>query len=371
MMRKIIVFYIIGLFFLPGLCSGKSFLGRIFGKKIVGKEVLQGSRTVQGKIMLESFPKLPVTSPVMETWIVPQIQPTPFDDLETRILYEPTLSQKLELAARYEQTLREFNRFKAEMDGFLYYQSKPSERRTLHPQEVRKLLEEVEKIDFALARLGIFVQPMDPAFMRARSYVRRVQEEVAPVMKGMQRMEPLPRRTDRVFKAEEFFLDNPPGKFFRTAWWPGSAQRERKRLPKSGKIAVLNDLESVLSGCRKKHEKGLFMPGWELYTYSNAEDLIRIAKEKNFDVILSDILVPGGGGFFVGSQLRQNGFQGTLIALSGYREEVDFAFSLFESGFDGMIYFPSGFEFSPVWVGDVMQGLNNHFEYQKMYGWKH
>ena len=74
--------------------------------------------------------------------------------------------------------------FKAEIDGLLYYQSRPSERRELSVQEKQYWLEKISALSRELNILSLSVEETDPVFMRIKKYLRYALSVVAPEMEG-------------------------------------------------------------------------------------------------------------------------------------------------------------------------------------------
>ena len=91
---------------------------------------------------------------------------------------------------------------------------------------------------------------------------------------------------------------------------------------------------------------------------------------KSFDVILTDIIVPGGGGSYLTAMLRERGFEGVIIALAAFQEDASLGRKLFDIGFDGMIPQGIGFEFSDHWQLMIMKRLQNYFYYRDLHGWE-
>ena len=121
---------------------------------------------------------------------------------------------------------------------------------------------------------------------------------------------------------------------------------------------------------RASHQRNIFICGGELDCFTRADDLIdSIRAGRKYDVILTDIIVDGGGGYYLTNVLRLDGYQGTIIALSAFERDDAMGMEMFNSGFDGMLNLPIGFEYSPFWEADVMRGLNKYFYLRQLNHW--
>lgn len=55
------------------------------------------------------------------------------------------------------------------------------------------------------------------------------------------------------------------------------------------------------------------------------------------DMLITDLIMPKGGGFFLASELRQQGYKMPILALSAFGESENRGQKLFMLGFDGML----------------------------------
>jgi len=62
---------------------------------------------------------------------------------------------------------------------------------------------------------------------------------------------------------------------------------------------------------------------YKLLTAGNGDDAIEVCLEKQPDLVLMDINMPGLDGFAATRQLRDKGFQAPIIVLTGSEEEDD------------------------------------------------
>ena len=334
--------------------------------------VLRNARVVQGKILPGSKKKVISYNKDLDKYIFSRVQPTPVQSLPI-LMIKPSSMQWAEANLTYLRVMESFKKFKKEMDVLLYYQSKPSERRTISNAERAVYVKKISKIQEELAKLKHLISPDDPAYKAAREYVIYAAETVNPMMRGVLR-DRVHKRTDRVLNEDEFFLHEPEGKDWAELSQAPMIDQLRQvasQLPPNLKIAVLNDREEMLAKMQALNQAGLFVPTWKIKTYTNAENLINAVTrgQESFDLILSDIIVPGGGGFYLTGVLRDKGFKGIIIALSSYGEDSSVAKAMFDKGFDGMISKPIGFENQGKWPLQIMQNLAHYFYYRDLHHW--
>ena len=337
-------------------------------------QILRHARTVQGKILPGSKKPVLKYNVNLERYILQNVSSTPIDQLPVLIV-NPTSDQWAQAAWTYLNVMRSFEKFKEEMNIFLYYQSKPSERHNLSSAERAEYVEKISHMYAKLDKLRNLVDAKDPAYKAAREYVAYAAETVSPMMRGLFTSKKLPRQ-DRTFEENEFFMRAPHTSRAESllSKLPLRMQvyQASRNLPKGLRLAVLNDRESLLKTMQQLNKEGMFFPGWSVSTFNNAEELLRAVTRKGeqFDVILCDIIVPGGGGYYVTAMLRENGFNGAIIALSSYGEQKKLGQAMFDKGFDGMISQREGFEHGKEWPVQLMKRLSNYFYYRNLHGWK-
>ena len=104
------------------------------------------------------------------------------------------------------------------------------------------------------------------------------------------------------------------------------------------KILINEDEESILMAL----EDNLKMDGYEVETAVNGEEGLSIAKERPFDLIILDIMLPRLDGFDVCKRLRQAGIMTPILMLTAKSQEIDKVLGL-ELGADDYVTKP----FSP------------------------
>ena len=288
----------------------------------------------------------------------------------------PSMALVQEAINRYNLVEKSFERFRKDMDVFLYYQAKPIERRELMPAERRQWLERLNILKRQIESLGAYLAPDDKGFSQMRNYIEYAYTAVEPTLGSVLFVKPLAPRTDREFSLEEFCLHNPAATL--SSWLPPISwiknRLASRKLPENLTVAVLNDRYSVLKEMEKSHREGVFFPSGRLHFYGNATSLVDdiLAGRIQPDVILTDILVSqSGGGYYVASELRLRRYSGTIIALTAYREDNEVGLEMFNHGLDGLISMPIGFEKTSSWPSRIMQAVANHFYYRKLHGWDH
>ena len=135
-------------------------------------------------------------------------------------------------------------------------------------------------------------------------------------------------------------------------------------------MAVLNDDLDILAMYDTWIKQGRLGKNWTLETYHNTEDLVAAVKSgKNFDLIITDLTVPGGGGYFLTDQVRQLNKRTPIIGCSMYTIDAINAEKMFEQGFDGYIYGGGLFEEvsgSVTWMGYIKY----YYSLGKFFNWR-
>jgi two-component system alkaline phosphatase synthesis response regulator PhoP len=104
------------------------------------------------------------------------------------------------------------------------------------------------------------------------------------------------------------------------------------------KILIVEDEESILMAL----EDNLKMEGYEVESAVNGEEGLSKAKERQFDLIILDIMLPRLDGFEVCKRLRQTGNMTPILMLTAKSQEIDKVLGL-ELGADDYVTKP----FSP------------------------
>ena len=104
------------------------------------------------------------------------------------------------------------------------------------------------------------------------------------------------------------------------------------------KILIIEDEESILMAL----EDDLGLEGYEVTGVKDGLEGLSMAKEKVYDLIILDIMLPGMDGFEVCKQLRQAGVGTPILMLTAKSQEIDKVLGL-ELGADDYVTKP----FSP------------------------
>ena len=336
---------------------------------------LTNVRKVQGKVLPSApVPNIPQNALLAERLMAQTVPPTDPFRLPL-LLVDPSYEQRLSAVKQYNATLENFKRFKSDINPVLYYQSKPSERRVLPTLEKAQLVDKILAMHRQLRALNILVAPQDRPLAQANAYVRYAMETVEPNFVNLLDSGLREKRTDRKFNQDEFIMESPKeGKLAALKNYLPYSLRLRQaagKLPAGIKMAVLNDRASALAAIQEKHSTVL-CPKWEITTYQDTEVLLHDVQygRGQYDIIITDLIVPGGGGYYLTSKLRQEGFKGAIIAATAFQPDEKLSIGLFNRGFDGMISLPENFELQKEWPLDVMTRLNNYFYYRNLHGWK-
>lgn len=337
--------------------------------------VLNNVRKVQGKVILSApVPNIPQSSLIAERLMVQTLPPTEPFRLPL-LLIDPSYEQRLAVAKQYKTTLENFQQFKKEINPVLYYQMKPSERRVLPAVEKARWVDKILAMHNQLRALNILVAPHDQPLVQANLYVQYAMETIEPNFVGLLDSGLREKRTDRKFNQKEFMMEPPKdGRLASLKNYLPYSLRLRQaanKMPAGIKMAVLNDRASALEAIQDKH-KTVFCPKWKITTYHDTEALLNDIKygRVQYDIILTDLMVPGGGGYYLTASLRHQGFGGVILAATAFQPEERLSIGLFNKGFDGMLSLPENFELNKEWPLEMMEHFNNYFYYWDLNGWK-
>lgn len=328
-------------------------------------------REVQGKKLPVTVPSVSSRQLELEKFIARPVQLTPNSQLSFATTPRD-FHQRISFQTRYQTVMQDFQKFKSETSPFLYYRLKEPQKADFLSKENQYLLPRTLEMEKELLRLSIVVDSKEDAPLAfAFEYVARVRDELSPMLKGTSGANVYFTRTDREFVGDEFYLHEPELKRWTNMLRHGRALRLAHQLPADLQVAVLNDRESVFEQMVKSHQKGIFIRGGTLEGFSHADELIAAVRAgKKYDIILTDVIVPGGGAYYLTNVLRLDGFSGTIIALSAFERDDSMGLEMFRRGMDGMINLPIGFEYSPLWESDVMACILKHLKLRKKNNWQ-
>jgi len=110
---------------------------------------------------------------------------------------------------------------------------------------------------------------------------------------------------------------------------------------------------------------------WQVDVFKNPEEFLESAGCRSYDLILTDLLIPNGGGMLLGTKLRSGGYKNALIAVTAFDEIKSLGVSLWDMGFDGMIATSNVNVYTPQYLDLILHKLNNYFYYRHVNKWKH
>ena len=274
-----------------------------------------------------------------------RIVPTPKEQLKFNA-YRLTPDQIQTQAARYEELMQQFLAFKQNWDARVFYLELYKNFNAIEPMERKQLLRSGGELMSRVKYQLDFLLKDDKPLQQAYDYLASALEQLEPAYFGMFERKGAPTRQDRAFVPEQFFLKDPSQAKWRETQWAdyqplSSGAKElvapiASQLPQNLHIALVNDHPGMIGSVKNWVAAGYFGKGAKVEIFQTASALLQTKKE--FDVIITDILVPGGGGQFLAYHLRKTGYNKPILALSEYREEDCRATELFNVGIDGYIY---------------------------------
>ncbi len=351
---------------LKGLSSASkpvSALGRLDARVSAAQRAVSHVRPV--KVDLPSVPvKAGVTSAArarvqFDAYAAKVITPTPSVNLRPRLV-SPTVSQTQEAVQQYEQFFADFSEFHKYINPMignaLLENVKLAE--TLHPTQIGRLAGELRGLEMRASKLQRLLFPNDPALKDALEYISFASQEVNKFYT------PEVAETShavRPYVQDEFWME--------FDWHKGKQDETLKQLPENVHMVVLNDTKDILNMYKQWEREGRFPQGWKISVYEDTKELLEAVEAgTKFDLVISDINVPGGGGRYFVNRLREMGVNTPVIGCSMYtRDKID-SQELHQIGFDGYMYGDDMFEESAgfyKWNGYI----KNYYYYKRIGNW--
>lgn len=306
-----------------------------------------------------------------------RIVPTPKEQLEFNA-YRLTPDQIQTQAARYEELMQQFLAFKQNWDARVFYLELYKNFNAIEPMERKQLLRSGGELMSRVKYQLDFLLKDDKPLQQAYDYLASALEQLEPAYFGMFERKGAPTRQDRAFVPEQFFLKDPSQAKWRETQWADyqplySGAKElvapiASQLPQNLHIALVNDHPGMIGSVKNWVAAGYFGKGAKVEIFQTASALLQTKKE--FDVIITDILVPGGGGQFLAYHLRKTGYNKPILALSEYREEDCRAAELFNVGIDGYIYADDFFR-NYIGYRYLPAALKTYFDLKSANHWQH
>lgn len=290
------------------------------------------------------------------------ITPTPLRELRVNLIH-PTTEQVQQAVSEYRNLVKDFAPVHKEITTKLLYKTLPNDKWTaLLPQERRSLILSLSRLQGRVEKLRRVVFAKDQPLEKMAVWIDTALQEVNPFyMPGIR----LRGRADkRVFDRNEFFLKYP-----NKADLPAGVTAPERTVPPDLRVAVLNDQEDILDMYRAWDQQGRLGEGWSVTTYKDTRNLLNDLQNGHmYDLIITDLTVPGGGGYFLTDQVREMGLNMPIIGCSMYTLDKLDAQKMFDQGFDGYIYGDDLFEEmsgSVSWLGYI----KNYYYYKALHGW--
>ena len=188
------------------------------------------------------------------------------------------------------------------------------------------------------------------------------------------------QRSDRKFDKQEFYLYGQDGSsplVREYSWLLPFVNRRRAReaadqLPHHLQVVVLNDSSAVLTSMTQWQKEGVWGKNLQVRVFQRQEDFWAFLRAGGqVDMLITDLIMPKGGGFFLASELRQQGYKMPILALSAFGESENRGQKLFMLGFDGMLstHAVDGALFGTSGYLTFVNALRNYYTWKKLKGW--
>jgi two-component system CheB/CheR fusion protein len=148
-----------------------------------------------------------------------------------------------------------------------------------------------------------------------------------------------------------------------SVWLPLYTGIERHQLLRAGspglqgaRVLLVDDEETIVESLHQI----LALAGAQVTTASSAEDAARLARDHDYDVLISDIAMPGQDGYWLIKQIRnQSRTKGlAAIAVSGRARKADQSLAR-EAGFDSFIAKPLQLSALQLEIERLLRGIAN------------
>ena len=272
----------------------------------------------------------------------------------------------------YEEAVAYMQERSKSINAEIYYLG-TSEMEPLVPEQIRRRLGEISEGQ-ALVKDARAIWGDNYVLVRIATYWNKMQEVYSALGTGVLSIEEgklhaIKRSDGHTYVAGEFGLvsEGPMPELPRpdwknpTSWW-GQTLGE---LPERLRVAVLQDDREVIRSLNDMRKRA-GLKGWTLDVYDDPEAFLNNVAYKDYDMILTDVLIRNGGGRYLARQLRNKGYEGSILTLSGF-EEMHGGEEFFNDGIDGMI----GLGWTPDLTERIWARLNTYFMLKKKYNWQH
>ncbi len=308
-------------------------------------------------------------------------QPSSYSDLGKGIstkgnLTEMSAEQFAQAEKVYLEAMTKVKNLSEHADAQIYYLG-TSEAETLVPEQLRRTLGEVVDAQAAVFRAQIIWGVQNDTLQEAELYLKNMQNFYTSLSTGM--YFEVETKTYRAYERPdgheyvdcEFGLwsesveEKIPQRDWKNpmTWFSGNSHGV---LPEKQRVAVLQDSEEVINGLQQMKARAQ-LDEWQIDVYEDPEQFLNTVNYEQYDLILTDVLIKNGGGRYLARQLRNQGYEGTILTLSGF-DEVHGGKLFFDDGIDGMISLKSH---QNEYADHFWASLNNYFILKQEHGWKH
>ena len=290
-----------------------------------------------------------------------------------------TLSPVQMRAARlqYYRNMREYASLKKHIETRLYYQAYQYDK--LSTVELADLNFRLSRLEESLAWSAMVFQ--DVPLSVARRQLVDLRAALDPfATPGDISLPKALRRSDRQFDKQEFYLYGQDGSsplVREYSWLLPFVNRRRAReiaaqLPPNLQVVVLNDSENILSIITQWQKSAVWGKNLQVRCFQHREDFLAFLRSGgHVDMLITDLIMPKGGGFFLASELRQQGYKMPILALSAFGESENRGQKLFMLGFDGMLstHAMDGALFGTSGYLTFVNALRNYYAWKNLRGW--
>ena len=315
-------------------------------------DAMEGQAAVRARLSPEGSAERSLRAAAKEAvamQAVPAILPTPREALQINA-YQLTPVQRQQLTNEYYDLMERFAEVRQIWNARLTYLRLEPSFNKMTPEDRRHLMRMTLPLLNDIKEKARYLFKDDKPLKEAYTYLVKQIETLEPALMGVFPSTVKLRRYDgnTSWKPSEFFLHNADGSAYREVRDEEYAHnfevKHRNALALAGElpagldIAVLNDHPQMLTQFESWASQGYLGAGVKVKVYPTAEAMLAEMKwGREFDVILTDIMVLGGGGRYLAYKLREAGYQKPIIGLSEYTEQNSRGEELFNLGFDGYI----------------------------------
>lgn len=290
-----------------------------------------------------------------------------------------TLSPVQMRAARlqYYRNMREYAALKKHIETRLFYQQHKNDK--ISAVELADVNFHLSRLEEKLAWSAMVFQ--DAPLSVARRQLIDLRAALDPfATPGNISLPKALRRNDRKFDKQEFYLYGQDGSsplVREYSWLLPFVNRRRAReiaaqLPPNLQVVVLNDSENILSIITQWQKSAVWGKNLQVRCFQHREDFLAFLRSGgHVDMLITDLIMPKGGGFYLAAELRQQGYKMPILALSAFGESEKRGKRLFSLGFDGMLstHAMDGALFGTSGYLTFVNSLRNYYAWKNLRGW--